>query len=95
LKFCKAALKNTVITDRWRHPKKSSSHCWWKFKNFAIHLYRTVWLSETLWLPQQLGIIYYVQTAVAEDISSMFFQHFCYLLYIVLIQLFAARTNKL
>jgi len=23
-------------------PKKHSSHCWWKLKNFANHLYRTV-----------------------------------------------------
>ena len=41
-----------------------------------------------------------ISTAVANyvlhtlDISARFFQHFAILLYIVLIQLFAARTNK-
>jgi len=85
--------RDSVITDRLYATQKHSSQCWWKPRNFAIHLYHTV--SNIM-----------ISTAVANyvvhtnrcrrhwTISSRVLQHFAILLYIVLIQLFAARTNK-
>ena len=61
-----------------------------RFRNFAIHLYHTV---SNIMISTAVAN-YILHTNCCRRHSSRFFQYCAILLYIVLIQLFAARTNK-